>query len=118
MDSFRVSFKGGHRYQRTKWHTYYTPDIKAVVFAVSLSSYNEAVSESENMSQMEESLQVFESVAVEETFKNTPLILLLNKKDLLKMKLEAGSSMAEFYADYTGNQLPLTHPTHHHHSSI
>lgn len=50
--------------------------------------YDQVLEEDEQMNRMEESLNVFDEICNSEWFRNTPIILFLNKKDLLEQKIK------------------------------
>ena len=51
--------------------------------------YDQVLEEDDQMNRMEESLNVFDEICNSEWFVNTPIILFLNKDDLLEEKLKS-----------------------------
>lgn len=51
---------------------------------------------------MEESLVLFNSICNSKWFKNTSIILFLNKIDLFREKIESGHLLSETFPDYQG----------------
>ncbi|CAM9342168.1 unnamed protein product [Phaeothamnion confervicola] len=78
---------GGQRNERRKWiHCF--DNVKAVVFLVGLSGYNQRLFEDSDTNRMQESLKLFKQVAGNPIFKGTPIFLFLNKKDLFEQMIK------------------------------
>lgn len=75
---------GGQRSERKNWMK--VQNITAVVFVGALDDYCKTLEEDQTKNAMKEALNVFRIVG--KTFKNMPIILLLNKRDLFEMKIE------------------------------
>lgn len=74
---------GGQRSERRKWiHCF--DDVRAILFLEGLSGYNQVLFEDASMNRMKESLQLFEEIVKNPLFKNTPIFVFLNKKDLFE----------------------------------
>ncbi|GMT09005.1 hypothetical protein PFISCL1PPCAC_302, partial [Pristionchus fissidentatus] len=100
--NWRVFDVGGQRSQRKKWiHCF--DDVKAVIYVVALSEYDQKLREDDTTNRMQESLQLFEQVCNNKHFTNTNMILFLNKKDLFEEKLPH-SSLKEAFKEFTGEQ--------------
>lgn len=77
---------GGQRSERKKWiHCF--QDVTCVLFFASLCEFEQKLFEDESVNRFQESLELFEEIANSHWFRNTPIVLLLNKKDLLKSRL-------------------------------
>ncbi|KAF8382914.1 gpa-1 [Pristionchus pacificus] len=99
--NWRVFDVGGQRSQRKKWiHCF--DDVKAVIYVVALSEYDQKLKEDETTNRMQESLQLFEQVCNNKHFLNTNMILFLNKKDLFEAKLPF-TSIKEAFKEYPGD---------------
>jgi len=97
----RVIDVGGQRSQRKKWiHLF--QDVTAVIFCVSLSCYNQHLQEDVGVQRMTDSLELFDEIINNQWFKNTPVILFLNKVDLFKQKLKT-TPIVNCFPDYKGN---------------
>jgi GTPase SAR1 family protein len=84
---FRMFDVGGQRNERKKWiHCF--QDVTAVIFVVAISAYNQVLYEDENVNRMEESLNLFENICNSRWFKDTSIILFLNKSDLFREKIK------------------------------
>ena len=62
-------------------------NVTAIVFFVALSDYDMPLREDPTVKRMHESLKLFEVVTNGPWFKDIPIILFLNKKDLFREKL-------------------------------
>ncbi|GMT10416.1 hypothetical protein PFISCL1PPCAC_1713, partial [Pristionchus fissidentatus] len=84
--TFNVFDVGGQRSQRKKWlHIF--DNVHAVLFITSLSEYNQKLVEDGSTNRMRESLGLFGNICKNEYFKQTAIILFLNKKDLFEEKI-------------------------------
>jgi GTPase SAR1 family protein len=92
---------GGQRSERKKWMSCFQ-DVTAVLFVVALSEFDQKLQEDETTMRMEESLKLFAEIVNNEWFKNTAMILFLNKKDLFEEKLKAGVSLKTMFPDFDG----------------
>ncbi|KAG8834688.1 hypothetical protein FRC17_007773 [Serendipita sp. 399] len=92
---------GGQRSERRKWiHCF--QDVTAVMFLVPLSGYDQCIIEERSMNQMTDAMTIWEGICTAEWFKDTSLILFLNKEDLFASKL-ATSPIHHFFPDYEGD---------------
>jgi len=93
--SFSMFDVGGQRNERRKWiHAF--DDVDSVVFVAALSEYDQVLFEDETMNRMDEAIQLFDQIVNSKWFKQTAMILFLNKKDLFEMKL-AKKPLKKFY---------------------
>lgn len=77
---------GGQRNERRKWiHCF--DHVTALVFVASLSEYDQVLFEDADKNRLDEALDLFKQIVNSKWFKNTAIILFLNKKDLFEMKL-------------------------------
>jgi len=96
---FLVVDVGGQRNERKKWiHAF--DGVTAVIFVAALSAYDQILYEEDDINRMQESLEVFADVLKMDTFKDTDIILFLNKKDLFEDKLQYKSIKMAF-PEYT-----------------
>jgi len=87
---------GGQRNERRKWiHAF--DNVDAVVFVAALSEYDQVLFEDETMNRMDEALTLFDQIANSKWFKQTAMILFLNKKDLFEEKLKK-KPLKQYYA--------------------
>jgi signal recognition particle receptor subunit beta len=92
---------GGQRTERKKWiHCF--EDVKAIIFFVDASAYNMNLFEDERVNRLLESFTLFEEICNCKYFDSTPLILFLNKSDLLKEKI-LEVDIKDYFEDYSGH---------------
>jgi len=85
---------GGQRNERRKWiHCF--DNVDAVVFVASLSEFDQVLFEDESQNRLDEALDLFRQIVNSKWFKETAIVLFLNKKDLFEKKL-----LEKTFADY------------------
>jgi len=107
---FQVVDVGGQRNERKKWiHCF--DDVKAILFIVNLNAYDQVLFEDSKKNRLVESLELFQDITHKDIFKETPIILFLNKKDLFETMIqerdlaEVKDSDGKFlFSDYTGGR--------------
>lgn len=78
---------GGQRNERRKWiHCF--DNVNAVVFVAALSEFDQVLFEDETMNRLDEALDLFAQIVNSKWFKESSVILFLNKKDLFEKKLK------------------------------
>jgi len=99
---FAVTDVGGQRTERRKWiHCF--EHITAIIFCVGMSEYDQKLEEDGLTNRMAESLKLFGDIMNSKWFKNTPVILFLNKKDLFEEKIKnVPLNKCICFKDYTG----------------
>lgn len=91
---------GGQRNERKKWiHCF--DDVKAILFVENLAGYNRVLFEDASKNMMKESLELFHDITHNDAFKNTPIFLFLNKKDLFE-KMIRKTSLKVTFPEYEG----------------
>ncbi|CAG5958495.1 unnamed protein product, partial [Menidia menidia] len=97
---FRLFDVGGQRSERKKWiHCF--EDVTAIIFCVALSGYDQVLHEDETTNRMHESMKLFDSICNNKWFKDTSIILFLNKKDLFGKKIDK-SPLSICFPEYSG----------------
>ena len=77
---------GGQRNERKKWiHCF--DNVTAVIFVAAISEYDQMLYEDTTQNRMTEATSLFDEICNSAWFKNTSLILFLNKNDLFMEKL-------------------------------
>lgn len=76
---FEVVDVGGQRSERKKWINCFA-DVKAVLFVVNLSGYDNVLFEDETKNRMMEEMDLFKSVAQYNIFAKTPFYIIYTKK--------------------------------------
>jgi len=99
---FKLVDVGGQRSERKKWmHCF--QDVTAVLFCVALSEYDLKLQEDESTNRMHESLKLFKDICNNKWFKDTNIILFLNKKDIFEQKIKQ-VDLNVCFDDYTGGK--------------
>lgn len=99
---FRMVDVGGQRSERKKWiHCF--QDVTAVIFCVAMSEYDLKLYEDDTINRMQESLRLFKEICNSEWFRETAMILFLNKKDLFEEKISR-IHLSVCFPDYHGGK--------------
>jgi len=97
---FKMIDVGGQRNERKKWiHCF--ENVTAVLFVVDISAYDRMLYEDEKVNRLEEALNLFENICNSRWFRDTSIILFLNKSDLFKEKVRK-VPLSVTFPDYTG----------------
>lgn len=100
--TFTVVDVGGQRSERRKWiHCF--DQVTALLYCVAMDEYDLMSIEDETVNRMHESLKVFEETINESWFKNTSVIVFLNKDDLFRNKIKE-VDLNVCFPDYTGGK--------------
>jgi len=99
---FRMVDVGGQRSERRKWiHCF--ENVTSIIFLVALSEYDQILFESNNENRLEESLALFKTIITYPWFANSSVIIFLNKKDLLEMKIQK-SHIIDYFPEFPGEK--------------
>ncbi|KAJ3244411.1 Guanine nucleotide-binding protein G(o) subunit alpha [Chytriomyces hyalinus] len=98
--TLRVYDVGGQRSERKKWAPYFQ-DVKAIIFLIAISSYDQVCMEDESMNRMVENMNLFASICNHPMFKATSMIVFMNKIDIFNEKL-AKSPISKYFPTFTG----------------
>ncbi|KZV77441.1 heterotrimeric G protein alpha subunit 4 [Peniophora sp. CONT] len=91
---------GGQKSERRKWiHCF--QDVTSILFLVSLSGYDQCLVEDKDANQMQDAMTIWDSICHSQWFKQTSIILFLNKNDLFENKVKH-SDIKNFFPDYDG----------------
>jgi len=91
---------GGQKSERRKWiHCF--QDVTSILFLVSLSGYDQCLVEDKDANQMQDAMTIWDSICHSQWFKQTSIILFLNKNDLFHKKIP-NSDIKNFFTDYDG----------------
>jgi len=97
---FRCFDVGGQRNERKKWiHCF--DGVPAVIFVVAISEYNQNLYEDETMNRLQEAMNLFDEICNSKWFRQVPIILFLNKRDLFADKLTR-FPLVDSFPDYVG----------------
>lgn len=97
---FKVYDVGGQRGKRNKWIQCFD-GVTAIIFVASLSEYDQELMEMKGKNRMEDSLNLFEGITKLQWFKKTPVILFLNKRDILQEKIKH-YRLSDYFPAYEG----------------
>jgi GTPase SAR1 family protein len=98
---FKMYDVGGQRNERKKWiHCF--ENVTAVLFVAAISEYDQVLFEDEETNRVVEALALFDDICNSKWFRNTSMILFLNKRDLFEEKLTKVPLQSIFY-DYDGD---------------
>jgi len=91
---------GGQRSERRKWVNVFE-GVNVVLYVISLSDYDQVLTEENTINRMTESLEIFEKMSNHVVFENAVFIVFLNKYDVLEQKLANDPpSYPELFEDY------------------
>jgi len=97
-NQFKMFDVGGQRNERKKWiHCF--ENVTAVLFVAAISEYDQVLYEDENTNRMVEALNLFEEICNSRWFRETAMILFLNKRDLFAEKIKK-VSLRVCFQDY------------------
>jgi len=100
---FRRGNVGGQRSERRKWiHCF--EEVTAIIFITALSEYDQTLIEDNTTNRMSESLKLFKDIASSRWFRDTAIILFLNKKDIFETKITT-VPLTFCFPTYTGPNL-------------
>jgi len=101
QNQFKMFDVGGQRNERKKWiHCF--ENVTAVLFVAAISEYDQVLFEDESTSRIVEALNLFEEICNSQWFRETAMILFLNKRDLFTEKIKK-VPLSKFFPDYTGD---------------
>ncbi|KZT10381.1 G-protein alpha subunit [Laetiporus sulphureus 93-53] len=90
---------GGSRGQRASWVPFFE-DVNAILFLCSMAAFNEVLLEDRSVNRLLDSFNLWRTICSSKLLKMTTFVLLLNKSDILKAKLETGISFVRYVKSY------------------
>ncbi|KAF7305699.1 hypothetical protein HMN09_00723100 [Mycena chlorophos] len=90
---------GGTRSQRPAWASFFD-DVNALIFLAPISAFDQYLEEDPLTNRIADSVQLLLAIATNPLLRNAQLVLLLNKTDLLRRKLEAGVQIQDYITSY------------------
>jgi len=94
---------GGARGLRHAWVPYFD-DARAIIFLAPISAFDQYLDEDPRTNRIDDSLQLFSQICTNKLLRKAHLILLLNKTDLLRQKIDAGIKVKKYITSY-GNRV-------------
>ncbi|XP_070712319.1 guanine nucleotide-binding protein G(i) subunit alpha-2-like [Pempheris klunzingeri] len=92
---------GGQRSERKKWiHCF--ENVHAILFLTAMSEYDMVLEEDQETNRMRESLKLFDSIANNNFFSETAIIIFFNKRDIFEEKLNH-SLFSTYFPEYEGD---------------
>jgi len=83
---FHIFDCGGQHSERKKWITHFV-DVRALIFVISLSSFDQNTKSNTELNCMEDSLVLFQETIHHKLFVDTNSVVFLNKRDLFAKKI-------------------------------
>lgn len=90
---------GGARNQRHAWAPYFQ-DVNAIIFLAPISAFDQVLTEDPRVNRLEDSLLLWRGLVSNKLLEGVPIVLFLNKCDLLREKLEAGVQLKNYLVTY------------------
>ncbi|CAI2319804.1 unnamed protein product [Caenorhabditis sp. 36 PRJEB53466] len=99
--TFNIYDVGGQRSERRKWVSVFG-GMNVTIFIAAVSEFDQRLVEDETANRLADSISAYRSMVNSRWFKTVPMILLLNKCDLLDEKLLQNRRFNEEFPEYTG----------------
>jgi len=99
-NKFEMYDVGGQRNERKKW-IFCFENVTAVLFVAAMSEYDQVLYEDGKTNRTKEALDLFEEICNSKWFKETSMILFLNKSDLFAEKIKK-VPLTVCFPDYNG----------------
>ncbi|KAJ7354516.1 guanine nucleotide binding protein, alpha subunit [Mycena albidolilacea] len=99
---WRIYDVGGTRSQRPAWCSYFD-DVNALIFLAPISAFDQYLEDDPLTNRIHDSVELLTSICANKLLKDAQLILLLNKVDILRKKLESGVQIRQYIVSY-GNR--------------
>jgi len=98
---FKMFDVGGQRGLRKRWISVFD-NVTAVIFVAAISEYDQVIVEDEKTNRVVEALTLFAEIASSPYFKETSMILFLNKRDLFQEKVKL-VKISSYFDEYSGD---------------
>jgi len=85
--------------QRQAWVPYFE-DATAIIFLAPISAFDQYLEEDPRTNRIDDSLQLFTTICTNKLLQKAALVLMLNKTDLLREKLQAGIKVRKYISSY------------------
>ncbi|KAH9949085.1 G-protein alpha subunit [Amylocystis lapponica] len=84
---------------RQAWVPYFE-DATAIIFLAPISAFNQYLEEDPRTNRIDDSLQLFTTICSNKLLQKATLVLMLNKTDLLKKKIQAGVKVRKYISSF------------------
>jgi len=74
--------------------------MNAIIFLAPISCFDQSLAEDANVNRIEDSIQLWTSITSNRLLADTPLVLFLNKCDILEAKLKSGIQFSKYIVSY------------------
>ncbi|CAE6374443.1 unnamed protein product [Rhizoctonia solani] len=99
---WRIYDVGGARRQRAKWAPFFD-DMDLLIVVVPVSAFNQYLAEDHSVNRLKDSFEMWEELCKTTALHHIPVLLFLNKTDLLEKKLRTGVKLSDYMVNY-GNR--------------
>lgn len=96
---WRIYDVGGSRSQRATWAPFFD-NVQAIIFLAPVSVFDQVLAEDPSVNRLEDSLLLWRELCKNQILCKVPLVLFLNKCDLLKRKLASGTRLSKYMISY------------------
>ncbi|KAL5631710.1 hypothetical protein ACGC1H_007272 [Rhizoctonia solani] len=90
---------GGARRQRAKWAPFFD-DMDSLVVMVPVSAFDQVLAEDPSVNRLQDSFDMWSELCNTTILHKIPVLLFLNKIDLLEKKLHAGIKLSKYHTNY------------------
>jgi len=97
---WRIYDVGGARSLRAAWAPYFDHNLDAIIFLAPISGFDEVLSEDPSVNKLEDSILLWKHIIAHPLLQHTQIVLFLNKCDLLRAKLAAGTNFNNFVVSF------------------
>ncbi|KAG8730055.1 hypothetical protein FRC12_020540, partial [Ceratobasidium sp. 428] len=98
---WRLYDVGGARRQRAKWAPFFD-DMDLIIVLVPVSAFDQQLAEDKSINRLRDSFELWIELCQTTALHHIPILLFLNKCDLLDKKLKAGIRLGDYLLSYAG----------------
>ncbi|CAE6421156.1 unnamed protein product [Rhizoctonia solani] len=96
---WRMYDVGGARRQRAKWAPFFD-DMDLLIVIVPVSAFDQYLAEDHSVNRLQDSFEMWNELCKTTALHHIPVLLFLNKTDLLEKKLRAGIRLSDYLVNY------------------
>ncbi|KAG8953506.1 hypothetical protein FRC04_002348 [Tulasnella sp. 424] len=96
---WRIYDVGGSQSQRATWAPFFD-NVQAIIFLAPVSVFDQVLAEDPSVNRLEDSLLLWRELCKNVILSKVPLVLFLNKCDLLRRKLLSGVRLSKYMISY------------------